>query len=46
MIVWGLITIFLSIILIALNSPSIGVISLVIGTLMTINEIIEGDEDE
>lgn len=43
MIVWGLITILLSIVLIALESPFIGTVSLIIGTLMTINEL-KGDD--
>ena len=46
MIMWGLITIFLSIILIALDSPLIGVVSLIIGTLMTINELKGDDSNE
>ena len=46
MIVWGLVTILLSIVLIALESPFIGAVSLIIGTLMTINELKGDDSNE
>lgn len=46
MIVWGLIAILLSIVLIALESPLIGTIALIIATLMTINELKGDDSNE